>query len=136
MTRPELVARLTARVMTRDADACAECYTQDAELISSVGTVKGKDEIRDFFKGWFQSYDDIQIEEELTEEDGEVSCVAVNYLTHVAPTALPDGNTIDATGKRIRIDATERYSFDGDLIKTHRMEFDPNQMVSQLTGAT
>jgi ketosteroid isomerase-like protein len=134
MTRSDLVARLTARVMQKDADACAECYTQNAELISSVGTVKGKDEIREFFSGWFDSYDDIQIEEELTERNGEVHCVAVNYLTHVAPTTLPDGEQIDATGKRIRIDATEQYTFEGDLIKTHRMNFDPEQMISQLTG--
>ena len=120
--------------MTRDADACADCYTDDAILISSIGTVSGKDEIREFFDGWFQAYSDFDIKDELTEEGEEVSCVALGYQTHTAPSVLPNGVRIEATGRRIRIDAKERYSFEGDLIKTHHMEFDPEQIISQLSG--
>ena len=132
MSKTELVARLTERVMAQDADACAQCYTEDATLITPAGTMNGKDAIRDFFDGRFKSFSDRDIQEELTDEDGDVDCVAVIHLTHTGPMVLPNGETLEATGKRIRLDAKEHYSFDGDLIKTHRMEFDPDQTASQL----
>jgi ketosteroid isomerase-like protein len=135
MDRTHLVAQLTSRVLAKDADACAKCYTEDAELVSSAGTVKGRAEIRDWFETWFKSYSDLENSEELTNEGDEVFCIGVNHLTHTAPTVLPNGEKLEATGRRIKIVAEERYSFDGDLIKKHLMSWDANEMVSQLTGS-
>jgi uncharacterized protein (TIGR02246 family) len=135
MPKTQLVAHLTSHVIGQDADACARCYTEDAVLVTPAGTVKGRDEIRSFFDDRFRSFSDRDIQEELTEVDGDVDCIAVLHLTHTGPLVLPNGQTLEATGRRIRLDARELYSFDGDLIKSHRMEFDPAQAATQLTGA-
>ena len=133
-SKPELGQRLTDSVMKMDAAACAACYAPDAELVSPNGVVRGREEIREFFDGWFQAFDDHEITDEFSEEGDVLVCHSVAKLTHVAPATLSTGQTVEATGRRVTVHAVERLTFQDNLIKTHNMEFDPQELADQLTG--
>src|SRR6266540_1057657 len=94
MTKAELGQRLTDRVIKMDAEACAACYTNDAEMITPLGAVRGTHEIREFFAGWFASFSDFDIVDDLSENGDTLFCDSVCKATHVASMTLPSGETL------------------------------------------
>lgn len=60
----EVVDRLLgAAVEALDADATADCFADDAELVQLQGTFRGKDAIRDYFTWSFSLVTRVRVEE-------------------------------------------------------------------------
>jgi hypothetical protein len=134
-TKAQLGQKLTDYCMEKDAEACAACYTDDAELASPLGTARGTAEIRQFFEGWFAAFEDYDIVDDLTEDGDTLHCDSVCKATHVGPMELPNGEVLPATGRRITINAHEVTLWEGDLIKRHTMEFDIDALIGELRAA-
>jgi hypothetical protein len=130
----EVLDRLTAAVVAKDAQAVAGCYTEDAVAVTpDEGELRGRDRIAEYMSQFGGSFPDLQYKYLQKHDTGNVA-IDEGYLigTHTGPLPTPSGEAIPATGKQINVRSCDVATVESGLIIQHRIYFDQMEFLGQL----
>lgn len=130
----EVMNRVTEAVEDGDLGALKELYAPDAVAESpDAGTISGRDEIVSWFAGFVAAFPDASWESVHKHESGDTA-IDEGYIvgTHTGPLAAPTGESIPATGKRVRLRETDIVTVKDGLVTSHRFYFDQMDFMGQL----
>ena len=130
----ELMNRITKGVMDGDRQALEAVYAPDAVIETpDAGTLNGHDAIIGYLLQFAQAFPDASWESRHEHEAGN-NAIDEGYFvgTHTGPLAAPTGETIDATGKRVRLRACDVATVSGGRVTSHRFYFDQMEFLGQL----
>lgn len=130
----ELMNRITKGVMEGDREALEAAYAPDAVFETpDAGTLNGRDAIIGYLLQFAQAFPDASWESRHEHEAGD-SAVDEGYFvgTHTGPLVAPTGETIDATGKRVRVRECDVATVSGGRVTSHRFYFDQMEFLGQL----
>jgi predicted ester cyclase len=116
VTPRDVVNGYFAALGRRDALAAVEFLDPEVvDEISSVGVLRGRDEVREFFEGLFKAVPDLEITVDRTVRDRDI--VAVQWRAQgTFNGAGPLFNGIQPTGARVRMRGCDVFEVSGDLI--------------------
>ena len=130
----ELMDRITEGVMSGDADALKAVYAPDAVIETpDAGSVRGHDAIIDYLMQFAKAFPDASWES-VHEHETADAAVDEGYFvgTHTGPLTAPTGETIEPTGKRVRLRACDVATVSGGQVRSHRFYFDQMEFLGQL----
>lgn len=130
----DLLDQMTTAVTSGDAEALADCYAEDVVVVApDSGEVRGRAAAVDYFRPFFEAFSDVEWEEIARNEAGSVA-IDEGYFTgtHTAPLAVPGGEPIAATGKRLRLRECDIATVADGRITSHRVYFDQIELMTQL----
>lgn len=130
----QAIDRMTKAVTTRDLKAVAAAYADDAVADTpDEGVIKGREQIVDYLRRFLDAFPDLSWEEAYKTECGDTA-VDEGWVvgTNTGPIVLPNGETIPATGKFMRLRECDIVTASGGLIMSHRFYFDQMDMLGQL----
>jgi ketosteroid isomerase-like protein len=130
----EVMDRITDAVTHRDWDAVRSLYADDAVLETpDRGTVRGREEIVGYFRGFVEALDDADFEVAAKHEIGSLA-IDEGWMsgTHSGPMPGPDGETIEPTGRRIRVRECDLAEIKDGVVTSHHMYFDQLEFMEQL----
>jgi predicted ester cyclase len=127
---PDVLARHYAAFDSKDADA--DPWSADAEMVTPLGTCRGRDEILDFMKGFWAALPDSR--HEITRCITEGPLVAVEGRlrgTHDGPFQTPAGE-VPATGRPVDLRWMVMCELRGDELVHEQLYFDQMELMTQL----
>jgi ketosteroid isomerase-like protein len=130
----ELMNRITKGVLDGDREALEAVYAPDAVIETpDAGTLNGHDAIIVYLLQFAQAFPDASWESRHEHEAGD-SAVDEGYFvgTHTGPLVAPTGETIDATGKRVRVRECDVATVSDGRVTSHRFYFDQMEFLGQL----
>ena len=130
----DVLDRLTAAVVAKDAQAVAECYAEDAVAVTpDEGELRGSDRIAEYMSQFGNSFPDLQYKYLQKHDTGNVA-IDEGYLTgtHTGPLPTPSGEAIAATGKQINVRSCDVATVEAGVITQHRIYFDQMEFLGQL----
>jgi ketosteroid isomerase-like protein len=130
----EVMDRLTETLFTKDLEAAARLYSPNAVAITpDQGEVRGAENIVKYLKEFMDAFPDAEYEHSYSHESGNTA-IDEGYLvgTHSGPLASPTGESVPATGKRIRARSCDIASVENGVITSHRFYFDQLEFLGQL----
>ena len=122
-------------INAHDWDRLAESLSESAVFYTpdSPEPLKGRDSLRERFRGFVNAFPDLQTEKVRAFGQGDwVSGEFVTSGTHKGPLPGPGGQTIPSTNKPVRIHACNVYKFEGGKITEVRQYYDALGMMAQL----
>jgi ketosteroid isomerase-like protein len=130
----ELMNRITKGVMDGDREALEAVYAPDAVIETpDAGSLNGHDAIIEYLLQFAQAFPDASWDSRHEHDAGD-SAVDEGYFvgTHTGPLVAPTGESIDATGKRVRLRACDVATVSGGRVTSHRFYFDQMEFLGQL----
>ena len=131
----ELLDRMTEiAVDQHNVDAAMELYAEDAVVSApDVGEIRGRDQISEFWHGMMDGFPDGHFETiSKLEADGKAVDEGYFVGTHTGTLKSPDGETIEATGRQVRLRSCDVATVrDGKIIE-HHVYFDDGEFMRQL----
>jgi ketosteroid isomerase-like protein len=130
----DLMNRITQAVMEGDRDALQAVYAPDAVIETpDAGAISGHDAIIEYLLQFSEAFPDASWESRQEHETAD-SAIDEGYFvgTHTGPLAAPTGETIEPTGKRVRLRACDVATVSGGRVTTHRFYFDQMEFLGQL----
>jgi ketosteroid isomerase-like protein len=130
----EAMDRVTAATTSRDAAAVGECYAADAVLVTpDQGEIRGRESIVSYMLQLHDAFPDASYEYSGKFEDGSTA-IDEGYLTgtHTGPLRLESGETLEPTGKRLRVRSCDIAEVANGAITRHRIYFSPAEFAEQL----
>ncbi|MEV5490669.1 nuclear transport factor 2 family protein [Streptomyces bobili] len=131
----EVMDRLTEALTTRrDLKAIGELYAQDAVAVTpDAGEVRGRDDIVEYWRQMTDAVPDATYESLAAWEVGDTAIDEGFYSgRNTGPLRLPDGETLPATGRDIRIRGVDVASVEDGRIVSYRLYFDQLDFLGQL----
>ncbi|WAZ23303.1 ester cyclase [Streptomyces cinnabarinus] len=131
----ELMDRLTEAVTGEpDLKALAELFAEDAVAFTpDGGEVTGRDNIVDYWRQMTDAVPDGTFVPEHAYETGDTAIDEGWFSgTNSGPIALPDGETLPATGKAVRIRGVDLATVRDGRIVSYRLYFDQMDFLDQL----
>ena len=130
----EVMDRLTAAVMSGDSDALKALYAPDAVAETpDQGTIRGRDQIAAYMGEFATAFPDASWEELHKHETGDTAIDEGYFIgTNTGPMTGPDGETIPATGKRVRLRECDVATVESGVITSHRFYYDMHDWLMQL----
>ena len=109
-------------------------YAPDAIAVTpDQGELKGSAEIIEWSKQFFDAFPDAQYEAEWKHESGDTAIDEGWFTgTNTGPLRLPTGDSLPATGKRIRVRTADAVTVQNDVITSHRFYYDQMDFLGQL----
>ena len=129
------------------ADALGEAYdAHDAEvfvagmrpdvefIVPDAGALKGREQVKQYVQGFFDAFPDATLESVAKYEDGHTTIDEWIFRgTHTGPLALPDGETLPPTQKRVSVPGIDIETWDDDgMMIGDRAYFDQLEFLTQL----
>lgn len=130
----EVMDRVTETVFKNDTEALKALYAPDAVAETpDQGTVNGSDAIAEYLGQFLVAFPDASFESVHAHESG-ANAIDEGYFvgTHTGPLTGPDGETIEGTGKGVRVRACDVATVEGGLVTSHRFYFDNMEFMQQL----
>lgn len=130
----QVMDRVTAAVLDGDLDAITELYAVDALLVApDAGELKGRDQVRQYYEGYVHGFSELRWEPIAEHETGNVA-IDEGYFsgTNTGDLPGPTGETIPATGKKIRIRTCDVATVTNGLITSHHFYYDQMEFAEQL----
>ncbi|GAA3840334.1 nuclear transport factor 2 family protein [Streptomyces phyllanthi] len=131
----EVMDRLTEAVTTaRDPKAIAECFAQDAVAVTpDAGELRGRDHIVEYFEQVAEMFPQPTYTSLRKYETGDTA-IDEGFLggRNTGPIALPDGETIPATQREVRIRGCDLATVEDGVIVSYRLYFDQAELFTQL----
>lgn len=126
--------RLTAAVMSGDSDELKALYAPDAVAETpDQGTIRGRDLIAAYMGEFATAFPDASWEELHKHETGDTAIDEGYFIgTNTGPMTGPHGETIAATGKRVRARECDVATVQNGVITSHRFYFDMHDWLMQL----
>ena len=130
----EVLDRLTDAVMSGKADEIANFYADDATMMTpDVGEISGRDPIAAYLGEFVRGFSDVSWEPLSKLESGNTAIDEGYFVgTHTGPLEGPSGETIQPTGKRVRLRECDVATVESGRITSHRFYFDLMQFLHQL----
>jgi ketosteroid isomerase-like protein len=130
----EVMDRVTAAVMSGDSDALKALYAPDAVAETpDQGTIRGRDQIAAYMGEFATAFPDASWEELYKHETSDTAIDEGYFVgTNTGPMTGPNGETIAATGKRVRARECDVATVDNGVVTSHRFYFDMQDWLTQL----
>lgn len=130
----QAIDQMTAAMVNHDLAAVAAAYAEDAVAVTpDEGELKGRDEIVRYLGGFLAALPDFTWESAAEHESGDTS-IDEGWVvgTNTGPLPLPDGTTLAATGKPVRVRSCDIATVAGGRIVRHHFYFDQVELFTQL----
>jgi ketosteroid isomerase-like protein len=130
----EVMDRVTAAMEHNDLEAARALYASDAVAETpDEGTLRGADAIAGWLVKFAEAFPDAKYEQTNGFEIGDTA-VDEGYFTgtNTGPLPMPDGQSVPATGKAIRVRACDLATVKDGAITSHRFYFDQVDFLGQL----
>jgi ketosteroid isomerase-like protein len=130
----EVMDRVTDAVMKGDLEATKALYAADAVAETpDRGTIRGRDEIAAYLAEFGAAFPDAQWEESHKHEVGATAIDEGYFIgTNTGSMTGPNGETIPATGIRVRARECDIATVESGVITSHRFYFDMMDWLEQL----
>ena len=129
----QVMDQATEAINRHDVDALAELYADDAIVVDPFGETRGRDAVREFWRGFFEAFPDMNGVAERKHESGSTAIDEWTFSgTHTGPMPTPTGETVPATGRRVEIRGADFATVENGKIVDHRVYFDQMQLLGQL----
>ncbi|NUU21432.1 MAG: SnoaL-like domain-containing protein [Streptomycetaceae bacterium] len=130
----EAMDRLTeAMTKSRDKRSIAECFAEDAVATTPDGQFRGRDDIAEYMGDFTVAVPDSAFDYEHAYEAGDTAIdEGFFHGTNTGPLKLPDGTTLAATGKPVRIHGCDVATVKDGRIVDYRLYFDELDFLEQL----
>ena len=129
----EVMDRVTEAVFKKDLEALKALYAPNAVAETPEGTLNGPDAIAEYLGEFLVALPDASYESVHAHESG-ASAIDEGYVvgTHTGPMTGPDGETIEGTGRSVRLRACDFATVEGGVVTSHRFYFDNMDFMQQL----
>ncbi len=130
----EVMDRVTAAVMSGDSEGLKALYAPDAVAETpDQGTIRGRDQIAAYMGGFATAFPDASWEE-LHKHETSDAAIDEGYFvgTNTGPMTGPNGETIPATGRRVRARECDVATVENGVVTSHRFYFDMQDWLTQL----
>jgi hypothetical protein len=129
----EIGDRQTDAVVNNDLESALDYYSDDAVVITPEGRFEGKQQIKEFMRGWFEPFSNVRAEV-LSKFDSGAKAMDewIFKMKNTAMLVLPDGESIPATGKDVEVHGADVYEVHDGHITEHHIYYDQNELMSQL----
>jgi ketosteroid isomerase-like protein len=130
----ELMDKVTEAILGGNVEALRDLYAPDAVgTTPDAGTLHGVDAIIDYQRGAVEAFSDMAYDSEAAYETEDCAIDQGEMVgRHTGPLQLPDGTSIPATGKQLRVRSVDIAKVEGGRIVRHDFYFDQLEMLSQL----
>jgi ketosteroid isomerase-like protein len=130
----EVLNRLTEAVMRGQVDELPNLYADEAIMVTpDAGEVRGRDAIAEYLETFSRAFPDASWEPLSQLEVGDTAMDEGWFIgTHTGPLETPTGETIPATGKRVRLRECDVATVENGRITSHRFYFDQMDFAGQL----
>ena len=130
----DLMDRVTDAVMAGDHDGLRACYVEDATLVSpDAGEISGIEGIAGYLLAFSEAFPDASWES-IAKHYTADTAIDEGYFsgTNTGPLQLSPGETIPATGKRVRLRECDVATVSNGRITSHRFYYDQTEFAEQL----
>src|SRR4051794_19684473 len=130
----EVMGRVTDAVMRGDREALKGLYASDAVVQTpDQGTIRGRDAIAAYLAEFGSAFPDATWEPlHINEADGTAIYEGYFIGTNTGSMSGPNGQTIPATGKRVRARECDVATVESSVVTSHRMYWDVLDWLEQL----
>ena len=117
-----------------DLEGLADCYTEDAVLVSPDGTARGRAAIREQWGRDKAAFPERVLTVDVILEQGDTLATEFTWVaTNTGPLVLPDGTELPPTGKRAELKGMELVQFRDGKVAVHREYWDNRAVAGQLS---
>lgn len=130
----ELMDRATQAIFANDFETFRACYAPDVVFTApDIGTGHGVDNLVAWMADFQKTLPDMTYEMAREHEAGNCA-IDEGYVlgTNTGPISMPDGSTLPATGKEVRLRAIDVATVENGLISKHDFYFDQLEFLTQL----
>jgi len=129
----KLLDRYVERYNAGDLDAVMDLYAEDAVQLMPDGTFEGRSTIRERLAQELNGFSDVAHRVESFVEQGDAFADEWTFVgTHTGPFALPDGNRLPPTGKRVELRGMEFVQVRDGQIVVDNLYYDNMAVAVQL----
>lgn len=130
----KVLDQLTEAFFTQDYAAVERLYAPDVVAVTpDQGELKGAGEVIEYTKQFIEAFPDVKYEPESKHESGNTA-IDEGWIvgTNSGALALPSGETLPATGKRVRVRSADIATVENGRVTSHRFYFDQMEFLGQL----
>ena len=130
----KVMDRVTDAAMKGDSEALKALYAQDAVVETpDQGTVTGRDQVAAYLSEYAAAFPDASWEELYKHETGDTAIDEGYFVgTNTGSMTGPNGETIPATGRRVRFRECDVATVENGVVTSHRFYFDVQDWLTQL----
>lgn len=129
----EIKDRLYDALNDHDLDRMLEYYSPDAVLVNPAGVMEGHEQISWFYEQLVKAFPDVHVTPwyKVPYDDPAITeWMLTGTLT--GPFLLPEGRTVEGTGRQVAIRGVCAAYIENDKVITHREYYDQLELYSQI----
>ena len=116
-----------------DVEGVADCFTEDAMVVTPFGTAEGRAAILEFLRGDKAAFPERNVTiDVILEQDDTIATEYTSVATNTGPLVMPDGTVLPPTGKQIETKGMEVAQLRDGKIAVHHMYWDNMAVARQL----
>ena len=130
----DVMEQVTQAAMRGDAETLGSLYADDAVVETpDQGTIRGPAPVVDWNGAFRMAFPDMSWEPRHEHEAGNTA-IDEGFVvgTHTGPLESPDGQSIPATGRHVRLRMSDAVTVEDGLVTSHRFYFDRLELLGQL----
>jgi predicted ester cyclase len=130
----EVMDRLTNAMMAKDPEVLAACYAADVVAVTpEQGEISGRDAVCKYMLEFLDAFPDFTYEYLQKHETGDIA-IDEGYFggTNTGALTMPSGESLPATGKRVRVRGCDVAVVEAGQITAHRFYHDQMDVLGQL----
>ncbi|HEU4668709.1 MAG TPA: nuclear transport factor 2 family protein [Arthrobacter sp.] len=130
----EVMDRLNKAMETKDKDALLRSYATDAVAYTpDKGELRGRDAITSYLMEFWEAMPDVRYDQTGRYEAGNVAVdEGIVTGTNTGPLRMPSGETLQPTGKELRVHSCDVATVEDGEITSHHFYFDQVEFLAQL----
>jgi ketosteroid isomerase-like protein len=130
----EVMDRLTTAMGEKDKETLAGCYAANAVAYTpDQGELRGRDAITSYLFELWEAMPDVRYQHTAKHEAGDVAIdEGIIVATNTGPLRLSPGETLQPTGKQLRVRSCDVAKIENGEIISHQFYFDQVEFLSQL----
>jgi len=130
----EVMDRLNKAMETKDKEALARSYATDAVAHTpDKGELRGRDAITGYLMEFWEAMPDVRYDQTGRYEAGNVAIdEGIVIGTNTGPLRMPSGETLQPTGKELRVHSCDVATVEDGEIISHHFYFDQVEFLAQL----
>jgi ketosteroid isomerase-like protein len=130
----EVMDRLYKAMEAKDKETLARSYATDAVAYTpDQGELRGRDAITSYLFEFWESMPDVRYDQTGRHESGNVAIdEGIIIGTNTGPLRLPSGETLQPTGRELRVHSCDVATVENGEITSHHFYFDQVEFLSQL----
>ena len=130
-----IVRKYFAALSAGDVDTAVALVANDGEFLTPMGRMTGRDNIQGYLNAFEVAFPRATYElGTVIEANGAVAAEGTYRAIHKGPMTLPDGTTLQATGRQVDQPFVTMFDVAGEAIVSHRPYWDLAGFMAQLMG--